>query len=137
MSAAMISGDRSFISPDDAEALRLSGLAHLLSISGVHMVLAGGIFFFLVRMLWPLCEPLALRVPSVHVAAFAAITACTLYFLISGMEVATQRSYVMAMIGFGAKLFDRPAISLKPAELTFRSSRPAERRRTSSSSSTE
>ncbi len=113
MSAAMVAGDRSFITPDDAEALRLSGLAHLLSISGVHMVLAGGMVFFIIRFLWPLAEPLALRVPSVKAAALGAVIACTLYFLISGMEVATQRAYVMALIGFGAKLFDRPAISLR------------------------
>jgi competence protein ComEC len=113
MSAAMLAGDRSFLSQEDSQALRLSGLAHLLSISGVHMVLAGGIFFFIIRMLWPLCEPLALRMPTVRVAAFGAIIACTLYFAISGAEVATQRSYVMAMIGFGAKLFDRPALSLR------------------------
>ena len=113
MSAAMVSGDRSFITPDDAEALRLSGLAYLLSISGVHMVLVGGIVFFIIRYLWPLAEPLALRVPTVRAAAFGAILACTLYFGISGMEVATQRAYIIALIGFGAKLFDRPAISLR------------------------
>lgn len=113
MSAAMVSGDRSFITPDDAEALRLSGLAHLLSISGVHMVLVGGLIFFIVRFAWPFIEPLALRIPAVHAAALAAIIACTLYFAISGMEVATQRSYIIALIGFGAKLFDRPAISLR------------------------
>lgn len=113
MSAAMISGDRSFITPGDAEALRISGLAHLLSISGVHMVLAGGIFFFGIRLTWPLMEPLALRMPAVQVAALGAIIACTLYFAISGAEVATQRAYVMALIAFGAKLFDRPALSLR------------------------
>ncbi len=113
MSAAMVAGDRSFITPDDSEALRLSGLAHLLSISGVHMVLAGGIVFFIICFLWPLAEPLALRVPSVKAAAFGAVVACTLYFIISCMEVATQRAYVMALIAFGAKLLDRPALSLR------------------------
>lgn len=113
VAAAMVSGDRSFISPDDSEALRLSGLAHLLSISGVHMVLVGGVVFFIVRTVWPFLEPLALRMPTVRVAAGAAIIACTLYFAISGMEVATQRAYIIALIGFGAKLFDRPAISLR------------------------
>ena len=113
MAAAMVAGDRSFITPDDAEALRLSGLAHLLSISGVHMVLVGGIVFFAIRLLWPLLEPLALRVPSVQAAALGAVIACTLYFAISGAEVATQRAYVMALIAFGAKLFDRPALSLR------------------------
>ena len=113
MSAAMVSGDRSFITPADAETLRLSGLAHLLSISGVHMVLVGGMVFFLIRFLWPLIEPLALRVPSVQAAALGAIIACTLYFAISGMEVATQRAFIIALIGFGAKLFDHPALSLR------------------------
>ncbi len=113
ISAAMVSGDRSFITPDDAEALRLSGLANLLSISGAHKVLVGGIIFFIVRFIWPLIEPLALRIPAVHAVALAAIIACTLYFAISGMEVATQRSYIIALIGFGAKLFDRLAVSLR------------------------
>lgn len=113
MAAAMVSGDRSFITSDDAEALRLSGLAHLLSISGVHMVLVGGVVFFAIRMLWPLVEPLALRIPSVRAAALGAIVACSLYFAISGAEVATQRAYIMALIAFGAKLFDRPALSLR------------------------
>ena len=113
MSAAMVSGDRSFITPADAEALRMSGLAHLLSISGVHMVLVGGMVFFLIRFLWPLIEPLALRIPSVQAAALGAILTCTLYFAISGMEVATQRAFIIALIGFGAKLFDRPALSLR------------------------
>ena len=113
MAAAMVAGDRSFITPDDAEVLRLSGLAHLLSISGVHMVLAGGIVFFAIRFAWPLAEPLALRIPSVQAAAFGAVIACTLYFAISGGEVATQRAYIMALIAFGAKLFDRPALSLR------------------------
>ncbi len=113
VSAAMVSGDRSFITPEDSEALRLSGLAHLLSISGVHMVLVGGIVFFVVRFGWPFIEPLSLRVPSVRAAALAAIIACTLYFAVSGMEVATQRAYIIALICFGAKLFDRPALSLR------------------------
>jgi competence protein ComEC len=81
MSAAMVAGDRSFITPEDSEVLRLSGLAHLLSISGVHMVLVGGFVFFIIRYLWPLMEPLALRVPSVKAAAFGAVVACSLYSL--------------------------------------------------------
>lgn len=113
MAAAMTAGDRSFISPEDAESLRASGLAHLLSISGVHMVLVGGAAFFIIRLLWPLIEPLALRAPTVRVAAGGALLACSAYYLLSGGEVATQRSYIMAAVGFGAKLLDRPALSLR------------------------
>ncbi len=109
----MVSGCRSFITPDDAEALRLSGLAHPLSISGVDMVLVGGIIFLIVRLLGPFAESLAIRIPAVHAAALSAIVADTGYFAISGKEVATQRAYVIALIDFGAKLFDRPTLSLR------------------------
>lgn len=113
IATALIVGDRSYISPEDAESLRASGLAHLLAISGLHMVLVGGAVFALVRWTWPLAEPLALRVPTVRVAALAAIVACTLYFFVSGGAVSAQRAYVMALVGFGAKLFDQPAISIR------------------------
>ena len=112
MSAAVHAGDRSFLTPDDFEALRLSGLAQLSSISGLLMAPAGGIVF-LIRSSWPLCEPLALRAPTVQVAAAGAIITCPLYFVISGGQIATHRAYVMALVGFGAKLFDRPALSLR------------------------
>ena len=117
--AAMTVGDRSFFSPEEAEALRASGLAHLISISGLHMVLAGGAVFFAIRIAWPLIEPLALRIPAVKAAAAGAILALTAYFLVSGGEVATQRTYVIALIGFGAKLFDRPALSLRSLALSM------------------
>ncbi|HAQ35671.1 MAG TPA: competence protein ComEC, partial [Alphaproteobacteria bacterium] len=46
VAAALLTGDRSGIDPDDAEALRAAGLGHILAISGLHMALmAGGVFF--------------------------------------------------------------------------------------------
>ena len=46
--AALSSGDRSFMSEADQEALRGAGLAHLLAISGLHMGIVGGLVFLLV-----------------------------------------------------------------------------------------
>ncbi|MEM8920456.1 MAG: ComEC/Rec2 family competence protein, partial [Pseudomonadota bacterium] len=113
VAAAMVSGDRSFIAQADAEALRSAGLAHLLAISGLHMGLAGGVFFFGVRRLWPLCEPLALRIPAPKAAAATALIACTGYLALSGASVATQRAYVMASVALLAILLDRPALTLR------------------------
>lgn len=117
--AAVVTGDRSYMDPADVEALRQSGLAHLLAISGLHMALAGGAFFLGLRVAWPFMGPLALRLPAVKVAAAGAIIGCTLYFLLSGGSVATQRAFIMALIAFSAKLLDKPALSLRSLSVAF------------------
>ncbi len=119
LAAAMIAGDRSNIAQEDVEALRGSGLAHLLAISGLHMALAGGAFLIGIRMLWPFTGPLALKVPAIKVAAAGAIVGCTVYYLLSGGSVATQRAYIMALIAFSAKLIDKPALSLRSLSIAF------------------
>lgn len=60
--AAIVSGDRSFMSTTDQEALRGSGLAHLLAISGLHMGIVGGMIFLILKRVFAMIEPLALRI---------------------------------------------------------------------------
>lgn len=111
--AALIAGETSFLSPQSTDALRDAGLAHIISVSGLHMALIGGTVFGLVHALLALIGPLALRVPIRKIAAIAAILTLSLYLVISGNSVPAQRAYVMAMVAFGAILLDRPAISLR------------------------
>ena len=64
IAAALATGDQGAISEADAEAMRRSGLAHLLSISGLHVTaLIGAVIFLLMRLMalsrraaldWPL-----------------------------------------------------------------------------------
>ena len=62
IAAALITGERGGISEEVTEAMRDSGLAHILSISGLHMVIMAGTLFWLVRALLALlartCAPL-------------------------------------------------------------------------------
>jgi competence protein ComEC len=111
--AALVSGDRSFMRLEDAEALRDTGLAHLLAISGLHLSIVGGLVFLLVKRTLVLFEPLALRVAVQKPAAVIALLACLAYLIVSGASVATQRAFIMAAIVFGAVIFDRSAISLR------------------------
>ncbi|MFC7290500.1 ComEC/Rec2 family competence protein [Hirschia litorea] len=113
MAAAMITGERSLLTSREQELLRSVGLAHLLAISGLHMGLAAGVFFFLIRTSIPYFEWITLRVPVQKVAAFGAILGATTYLVMSGASVATQRAYIMALIALVAILFDRPAFSLR------------------------
>lgn len=111
--AALMAGDRSFMEPADTEALRASGLAHLLAISGLHMGIVGGLVYLLMRRGLALIEPLAVRVAVQKPAAATALLASAAYLALSGASVSTQRAFIMAAIFFGAILFDRAALSLR------------------------
>lgn len=111
--AAVATGDRSALSSEDAEALQISGLAHLVSVSGLHMVLVTGFVFAVIWRCAALVGPLALRVPPQKIAAVAAIGAGAAYAVFTGGDAPVTRAFVMAAVAFGAILIDRPAISLR------------------------
>ena len=117
--SALASGDRSFMSEEDQNALRGSGLAHLLAISGLHMGIVGGLVFLLVWRVLALVEPIALRLPVKKPAAFVALMACAAYLVISGASVATQRAFIMSGVLFGAVLLDRTALSLRSLSIAL------------------
>ncbi|MBY0564821.1 MAG: ComEC family competence protein [Hyphomonadaceae bacterium] len=113
IAAALVTGDRSAIDQQTNEALQNSGLGHLLSVSGIHMGVVGGLVFAL--LLWSLSvvPPIALRWPVKKLAAVGALTALAVYLVISGASVPAIRAFVMAFVAFGAILLDRPAISMR------------------------
>jgi len=110
--AAMVTGHEAWISEDQTEAMRASGLAHILSISGLHMAIVGGFVFGLARLgvaAWPW---LALRAPGKKIAAVAGLVAVLGYLLISGAPPPAERAAITASVAFLAILFDRRAITL-------------------------
>lgn len=117
--AALASGDRSFMPMPDQDALRASGLAHLLAISGLHMGIVGGLVYLFAWRILALIEPLALRIPVRKPAALIAMTSCAAYLILSGASVSTQRAFIMAVIVFGAILVDRSALSLRSCALAM------------------
>ncbi len=110
--AALVTGQQAFVSQGLIGDMRDSGLAHILSISGVHMAVVGGFVFFALRLgmaCWPW---LAVRVPIKKLAAGISVVAVALYLAISGAPAPAVRSAVVACIAFAAILFDRRALSL-------------------------
>ena len=110
---ALITGERSGLDKDMREALQLSGLAHILAISGLHMSLVAGGVFWLVRALLALWPLLVLNYPVKKFAAMAALAAAGFYLLISGQAIATQRAFIMLSVMFLAVLLGRSAISMR------------------------
>lgn len=113
IAAALVTGDRSAIDADTNAALRDSGLGHLLSVSGIHMGVVGGLVFAMVLRALSLISPIALRFPVKKIAAVSALIVLAAYLVISGTSVPALRSFVMACVAFGAILLDRPAISMR------------------------
>ncbi len=113
MGAALITGDQGNISSDDAQAMRDSGMAHLLSISGLHVTAVVGFLFFLSGRLFSLFSVIALRVPVPLLAAACAAIGAVLYTMLAGAEVPTVRSCVAALLVLVALAMGREAITLR------------------------
>lgn len=113
MGAALVTGKRGLITEATNNDLRAAGIYHIVSISGLHMVLAAGTIFWLVRALLALSQTIALSWPVKKIAAVAAMAGATAYCVFSGGDVATERSLIMTLVMLGAILVDRSALSMR------------------------
>jgi competence protein ComEC len=95
------------------QAIRDSGLAHLLAISGLHIGLVAGILFIGVRAMLALVGPLALRYPFKKWAAATAIAGALAYALIAGSTVPTQRAFLTVGLVLAAVMLDRRGLSIR------------------------
>lgn len=110
---ALLTGERGAISEDDWDAMRDSGLAHMLAISGLHVGLVAGCVFFFSRFLMVLSSALALRYPIKKYAALTAMLAAFSYMMLVGATVSTQRAMFMTGVVLLAVILDRVAVSLR------------------------
>ena len=110
---ALITGDQSAVDEDAREVMAVAGLAHVLSVSGLHLTIVAGGVFAALRLLLSLSEGLARRVPVKRLAAVGGIAAALLYFAISGGNVAALRATVMIVLVFGAVIFGRRALTMR------------------------
>jgi competence protein ComEC len=113
MAVALATGDRSAISEQALEQLRVTGIAHLLAISGMHIALMTGCVFWAVRFGLACVPGLALRYPIKQWAAVAAMGAGLLYLLVSGATIPTQRAFLASWIVLSGILINRVALTMR------------------------
>jgi competence protein ComEC len=111
--AALLAGEQTAVDKDIAQAMRDSGLAHILSISGLHIVFVVGLVMGLVRYGIALVPWLALRIDAKKIAAVLALAAALFYTALAGAPVPAQRACIMAGFALLAILLDRTALSLR------------------------
>jgi competence protein ComEC len=110
---ALATGDQNSVAEADAEAMRRSGLTHLLSVSGLHIAAVVAFAMLLSLKLLALSERLALRFNLVLVSAAVAAAAGVGYTLLTGAQVPTVRSCVAALLVLAGIALGRDAISIR------------------------
>ena len=110
---AFLTGKQTAIPDHVMDDFRASGLAHLLSISGIHVSLVAALVFFPVRALLALIEPVALNWPIKKIAAVAGVAGAFAYMLLVGSPVPTERSVLMTRLAMLAILLDRNPLSMR------------------------
>lgn len=96
--AALVTGDQRAIDRADWDVFRATGVAHLMSISGLHITLFAWLAALAVRALWRRSPRLSLAVPAQSAALVSGVLLATAYALFSGWGVPAQRTVTMLAI---------------------------------------
>ncbi len=113
IAAALATGDTGAIDEPDAEAMRRAGLAHLLSVSGLHITAAVALVMWMTLRVLALSPRVALTGRLPLVAAAAGAVAAIGYTWLTGAQVPTIRSCVAALMVLVALALGREALTLR------------------------
>jgi competence protein ComEC len=96
--AALVVGDQQAISREDWDVFRATGVAHLMSISGLHITLFAWLMGMMTARLWRMSARLCLACPAPMAAAVSGLCLASLYALFSGWGVPAQRTVCMLAV---------------------------------------
>lgn len=113
IASALMINEYNNIDKADLKALRISGLAHILSVSGMHLSLAAAIFFISTRFILNCLGTFPLNYNTKKIAALISLLGTLAYLLISGMEVAAVRAFIMTSTIIISIVIDRNTDSLR------------------------
>jgi competence protein ComEC len=93
--AALIAGDQNAIERGDWDIFRATGVAHLMSISGLHITMFAWAAALVVGWCWRRSARLCLAWPAQHAALVGGVALAAAYALFSGWGVPAQRTIWM------------------------------------------
>lgn len=96
--SALLTGNQAGLEPRIREAYRVTGLTHLIAISGMQLTLVAGGIFFMIRWLAAWWPTLILRVNIKAYAAFAGLLGAAGYTFLAGAGVSVVRAFVMVAL---------------------------------------
>jgi len=104
---AIGTGDRGALDPATSLSFARSGLAHVLAVSGFHLVVVAFGLERLLRALLLRIDSIAVRWDVRRLSAAVAIPVAVLYALATGAQVPVLRAAVAALAAFAGVLLDR------------------------------
>lgn len=97
--AALAVGDQSAIDREDWDLFRNTGMAHLVSISGLHITMFAWLAGLVIASLWRRSRRAALWLPAQQAARWGGLIAASAYAVFSGWGVPSQRTvYMLAAV---------------------------------------
>jgi competence protein ComEC len=103
--AALTVGDQGAIDGEGWALYRQTGVAHLMSISGLHITLFAWLAAAGMGWLWRRSEWLMLRCPAPVAARWGGVALATAYALVAGWGVPAQRTVLMLALAVGLRQF--------------------------------
>jgi competence protein ComEC len=90
--AALAVGDQAAIARSDWDLFRATGVAHLMSISGLHVTMFAWLAAALIAAMWRLSPRLMLAAPAPAAARWCGLAAAAAYAVLAGFSVPAQRT---------------------------------------------
>jgi competence protein ComEC len=110
---AIVNGDQSAVTDAARTTMATAGIAHVLSVSGLHLTIVAGGVFAALRLALSGFAGLSRRVSVKRMAAVGGMASALAYYAISGGNVAALRSTLMILLVFGAILAGRRALTMR------------------------
>ena len=104
---ALAVGVRADVTPEQSRLLQVTGTAHLMAISGLHVGLVAGLGLILGRGLARIMPGALTLAPAAHWGAILALVSATAYAALAGFSIPTQRALIMLLVVLGASLARR------------------------------
>jgi len=98
---ALLIGDKSQINAQQWQVFQQTGTIHLMAISGLHMSIMAAIGFVFFKLLWRIAVYRQTYINRPIFTAFGGILFATLYLLLSGSEIPTQRAWILVVTILG------------------------------------
>lgn len=94
---ALTIGVTNQLSPNAWDLFRRTGTIHLMVISGAHIGLVAGFFFFFFRWVWSKSTTLGVWCPAQRSAAIVTVVLAATYTMLAGLSIPSQRALVVCV----------------------------------------
>ncbi len=107
IASALFLGNTKKIDPSTYDNIRISGIAHLLAISGMHVALVAGIIFVTSSIIFSKIYNPFIKINNKKISAVITICFSYFYLLIANAPISAQRAFTMTTLFLIGILIDR------------------------------